>query len=152
MKTDDFSIGWTMKLINSLEDKCDAHTCRKLMNSCGEFHYDCKNMDEQLKKFENDLEGFIGFVNREWNWIVDYDPVRQVVTVNENEPDCVCPVVLRARAAGQRINTQICHCSEGYVKKLFSKVLGRPVQSRVVQSVLKGDRSCVYQVTLLTKP
>jgi hypothetical protein len=40
-------------------------------------------------------------------------------------------------------------CSEGFAERMFSNVLGQPVQASVLRSILKGDPSCVYEVQIL---
>jgi predicted ArsR family transcriptional regulator len=64
---------------------------------------------------------------------------------DENKSYCVCPMVNRAEGIGSSV---MCNCSEGFAEKMFSAVFGHPVKAQVISSVLKGNASCKYKITV----
>lgn len=115
-----------------------------LMRRCAGFHYNLNNMDQLIEPFIGNLEAFIVFLTKEWGWIVNYDDQEHVIIADENKEYCVCPIVRSME--GKKISTLLCHCSEGFGKIMFSKVIGREVSTEVLKSILRGDKSCIYRI------
>ncbi len=42
----------------------------------------------------------------------------------------------------------LCNCSEGFAERMFSYILNRPVRATVIASILRGDKSCKYEIFL----
>ncbi len=59
---------------------------------------------------------------------------------------CLCPLV-EAQKAGS-ISKTYCHCSVGYVREMHERMLGRPVQVELVDSVLWGGKRCRFRLTV----
>ena len=146
MKTDEFYTGWTLKMLNALGTGGEGATCADVMHRCAEYHYECNGMEEKLNKYINDLSGFLAFLTKEWNWIITYDRKAGKIIADENKPECICPIV--HHAGKMNVHDGICHCSEGFAALMFSKVTGRQVKVKVIRSILRGDASCVYEVSL----
>lgn len=91
-------------------------------------------------------ERFIQFLSEQWQWQVAYDPAETVITADENKSYCVCPLV---QQSPQVVSGTLCHCLEGFAEQMSSEVVGGPVKATVVQSVLRGDKSCVYSIQIL---
>lgn len=140
-----FTQGWTAELLLHMQTnpKADAS---KLMRHCSQYHYDLNQMDLILQPFVGDLEAFIEFLTKEWGWIINYNAEDKMLTADENKDFCVCPIV--NSTDDKKISPMLCHCSEGFAKLMFSKVLGREVSAEVISSIMRGDRSCVYRITL----
>jgi hypothetical protein len=60
---------------------------------------------------------------------------------------CLCPMV-EAQSAGS-ISPTYCLCSVGYVREMHRRLLGRPLQVELVDSVLKGAQRCSFRITLV---
>jgi predicted hydrocarbon binding protein len=43
-----------------------------------------------------------------------------------------------------------CHCSVGYVREIFARNLGKPVQVELQESVLQGGKACSFLVRFTT--
>jgi len=44
------------------------------------------------------------------------------------------------------LSPTFCLCSLGYVREMFARQVGRPVQVELVRSVHRGDRECRFTV------
>jgi len=60
---------------------------------------------------------------------------------------CLCPMVESQSAA--TISPTYCLCSVGYVREMHQRLLGRPVQVELVDSVLKGGQRCSFKITVV---
>lgn len=142
----DFSAEWLGGLLDTLEQNCSSEECKIILNQCSEYHYKTGYMDEILKKYVGDLHGFIEFVSKEWNQIITYNEDENIILVDENKDFCVCPI--KQSMGDKKVSPILCHCSEGFTAKIMSTILGKEVKSRVINSVLRGDKSCVYEIKI----
>jgi len=116
-----------------------------VLKGCSQAHYRLLNMDQTIAPFRGDLPAFLAFLSAAWGWKIDYDPASGVLLADENKAECVCPLV---RCGAVKDQPLLCSCSEGFAARIFSGVVGQPVQTRVLRSILKGDPSCVYRVQI----
>jgi predicted hydrocarbon binding protein len=103
-------------------------------------------LKDTLAPFVGKLELFHNFLTTEWGWIINYDKVNSIINVDENKSYCVCPLIQNKKIEGLGM---LCYCSEGIAEKMFSYVAGRNVKAEVVQSVLRGAKTCKYKITLI---
>lgn len=62
---------------------------------------------------------------------------------------CHCPWVREAlRKEDQPVSPIFCNCSGGYYKNYWEAVLGQPVKVELLESVLKGDDTCKFELRL----
>lgn len=135
---------WLITLLENLDRNVDQAELRKIIKMSAGVHYDQLNMDGLLSGYAGRLEEFIGFLEKEWGWKVDYDEAAGIITADENKNYCVCPV-LKGTVAG---SPAICYCSEGFAEKMFSKAAGVAVNAEVVSSVRRGDKTCIYRIRI----
>lgn len=114
------------------------------LRQCSKYHYDENNMDELLADYVGNIEGFVTFLTEQWGWIISYDKTNGIIIADENKPNCVCPIV----AEGDKMSSNLCFCSEGFAARMFSKITGHEVKTRIVASILRGDTHCVYEIQL----
>jgi len=140
----DFCSEWTRALLNRVE-KCGADCAVSLLEDCAQLHYQVNDMDTCLEQYIGDLDGFIGYLTHSYQWIVNYSDDKKKLLVDENKDYCVCPV---AKEMDFDVSPVLCHCSENYARRMFSKVLGKEVTVRVLRSILRDGKSCIYEITL----
>ena len=134
----------SMLLINLQQDNSEKQN-RKTIKQLSQIHYKQLKMDEILKPFENNLNGFISFLEKEWGWKVNYNVDAQMLIADENKNYCVCPMI--DHKSGIKPRT-LCFCSEGFAEQMFSKIVGHPIKAKVIASIQRGDTTCKYQITL----
>jgi hypothetical protein len=133
-----------MLLINLQQDNSRKQN-RKTIKQLSQIHYRQLKMDEMLKPFENNLNGFINFLEKEWGWKLNYSTDHQLLIADENKNYCVCPMINHKTGIK---SGALCYCSEGFAEQMFSKIVGHPVKAKVIASIQRGDTSCKYQVDL----
>jgi hypothetical protein len=140
---DRFGYAWAAALISALDTDLPVEVTAPMLRACASVHYADAHMDSIVARFHNDLGGFLQFLTDQWGWLVTYNPTEGTITADENKPYCVCPLVQKSP---QAVSGTLCYCSEGFAKRMFSAVIGRPVKATVVQSVLRGAGSCIYSI------
>lgn len=136
---------WVSTLLLSIDDNMDKEKCRKIMKSCAVSHFESLKMNDFLTPYIGDIEKFNRFIAKEWGWKVSYQRDEGIITADENKKVCVCPMVNQSKGVKSSI---ICYCSEGFAELMFSKVVGYPVKAEVVSSIHRGDKTCVYKISL----
>ncbi len=61
---------------------------------------------------------------------------------------CHCPFAKESILAQETVSANLCYCSLGHVMNFAEAFLDRKLEGRVVPSVLKGDLTCVYEITI----
>ncbi len=130
------------KVSREIESYFGSNGENKKIKGSAIHHYNANEMDKVLEPFVGKPDEFITFLEETWGWKVTFDRGNGIIIADENKPFCVCPLVDRVKCPN------LCSCSEGFAEMMFGKVFGRPVQATVKASVLRGDKSCVYEVTL----
>lgn len=141
----DFLKSWTNNLVNSIELEVDKSMSEKIIENCGRA---CakeggavKEAEEIVKSLgENaSVDSIIeemnkagiggGKLSREGNVIVGvYD-------------QCYCP-------SRKHIKSNIyCRCTQGWVKEVFERILGKKVDVVLEKSIAWGDNVCKFNVT-----
>lgn len=136
---------WLTDLLGNLDQQLEKEELKKILKMSAAVHYDHLKMDEMLEDYTDRISEFIGFLEKEWGWKVEYDEAAGVITADENKTYCVCPVLDREIFPGSDV---ICYCLEGFAERMFSRVAGVEVSAEVVSSVRRGDLSCVYRIEL----
>lgn len=61
---------------------------------------------------------------------------------------CHCPFAKESILTNSVVSETLCNCSLGHVMNFTEAFLGRPLGGTVVKSVLKGDLTCEYEITI----
>ena len=130
-------------MLDSMREKMNEDAAADILRGCCSAHYAALDMDNTIGKYRGDIEGLISHMEREWDWKIAYDKEQGIIEINENKPFCVCPLVQNGVK-----NPILCHCSEGFAKTMFGLAAQRPVEAKVMASVLMGDESCIYRIKL----
>jgi hypothetical protein len=141
-----FSMDWFNELLNSMDKNCSHEQCTLIMDQCAEWHYKAGYMEQVLEKYIGDLDGFIEFSEKEHKQVITYDKDKKIMLVDENKDHCVCPVAQCMK--GKKISPALCNCSAGMAERMVSKVVGYPVKAQIVSSIIRGDKTCIYEIRL----
>lgn len=136
---------WISALLDGMDNKLSEEDLRSILKPCALTHYEKLGMDNVLKDYIGKIDEFINYLVTEWNWKVEYNKEEGKVICDENKAQCVCPMVNKLKGIA---SSAICYCSEGFIEKMFSTVTGKEVKGKVLSSVIRGDKSCRYQVLL----
>jgi len=138
-------LDWISILLSGMESNLKPEDARKILKPCSLAHYEDLKMDDILAPFKGRVNEFCNFLSDKWGWKVSFDEKSGVFMANENKEQCVCPMVNHSK---QGTSSVICYCSEGFAEKMFSFIIGQPVRARVVSSIHRGDKNCVYEIRL----
>lgn len=136
---------WLASLLLNMKQNMDPRQIRLIIKDSAKAHYNHLKMDDMLSGYEGRLKEFAEFLRKEWGWNIEYDTATGVLIADENKDHCVCPVL---ENVSDQDTSAICYCSEGFAELMFSKVAGTGVTARVISSVRRGDKSCVYRVEI----
>ena len=136
---------WISTLLFNMDDQQDEEASRSILKTAAKAHYEHLQMDNILKPYEGNLEEFNAFIENKLKWKIDYQKEAGVLITNENKPSCVCPLVNKEKGVKSDI---LCYCSEGFAELMFSKVVGKKVETKVITSILRGDDHCSYEIRL----
>lgn len=136
---------WIATLLNNISSELNPEEVRKIVKLNATVHYKNLKMDEMLSKYIGDIDGFISFISEKWGWKVEYNKETKTIIADENKSYCVCPMVNQNDGIKSKA---ICYCSEGFAEKMFSTVACIPASAIVISSVIRGDKSCKYKITL----
>lgn len=136
---------WIAAILQNIDENVSDDYARDIIKSGAAAHYEQLQMDKTLAQFKGKLEEFLEFPRREWGWIIDYDKQNGVILIDENKNFCCCPLVNKETGIKSPL---LCYCSEGFSEKMFSTVVGSPVRAEIIESVLRGDKSCKYRIDL----
>ncbi len=136
---------WLVRLLDNLDRNIDAGDLRQIVKMSAGVHYDHLKMDDLLAGYTGRMKDFIGFLEKEWGWKIDYNESTGVLLADENKTWCVCPVL---KGTAPTESPVICYCSEGFAERMFSRVAGTAVTASVVSSVRRGDKTCIYRVEI----
>ncbi len=136
---------WTANLLMNLSSELEPEKLRSLVKKYAIVHFNELKMNDMLKGYIGYPDKFITFISEKWGWKIEFDKSSGVLIADENKSYCVCPMVNQSELTGTSV---MCNCSEGFAEKMFSTVFGHPVKAEVTSSILKGDASCKYKVTI----
>ena len=135
----------TANLVQNLDAELEPELVRKLVKKGSIIHYNDLKMDEMLRDYIWESEKFMRFISEKWGWVITFDEATCVLIADENKSYCICTIVNQANHIG---SPATCYCSEGFAEKMFSVVFQRAVKAEVISSVLRGNPSCKYKVTI----
>jgi hypothetical protein len=136
---------WVGALLPQIEKNVDRATARTMIKAAATAHFEQLEMHKTLAPVIGNMEKFIADISEGWGWKVTYDKQAGVIVADENKSYCVCPIKKDAPALQ---STYLCYCSEGFAERMFSTVARRPATADVIRSVLRGDKTCCYKITL----
>ncbi len=156
-KTDDKKKASWMKGAMERLDKLVAEDSRfKIMENCG---YNCAKMNRgaieeavvRRKKFKT-AEDFLEAEQKDpakgTKLFREGNILYQYYTPQSYGVRCYCEMV---RAAEGQVSPTYCHCSKGFVKKLWEAVLERPVDVELKHSAISGANECKFAIQILPK-
>jgi len=132
------------KLLEILEQNVDEPALRRMMDQLGR---ECARQfrARTFDKYKGDIHGFLEAIQRPDGWVekVEYDEAAGVLRVFDRSPTCTCPLVKEGLTS-----TEQCYCTLGWQKETYSAILGRPVDASVEKSILRGDKGCIFRITV----
>jgi len=142
---------WMKSAIERLDELADEETKFRIMENCG---YNCARMNSKAieqalakrKKFKT-VDEFLEAEQKKpmkgTRLVREGKTLYQYYTPQSYGVRCYCEMIA---AAEGRVSPTYCHCSKGFVKKLWEDVLEKPVKVDFIQSVISGAKECKFAI------
>ena len=165
-------LSWICTALERLDQVVEDHAARcQIMNGCAHhfprprieklraFYQESQDIDALLEVMRADTSagGLSWYAHpvREGNIIHNYnDPAdpqgyQQAQTeLDQRISACFCPIGQAAMRAGLNLSHTFCNCSAGYTRQLWEGIFQQPVRVEIVESVLRGDPRCCFEIYL----
>jgi hypothetical protein len=142
------------RLLGELDRNVDQGLREKIMESCGRQCFEGAHgpraaeapKPEDVTKFLDGMRKHLGEQGVERvgdEMIVYFKYTANPRGLKVSEGYCLCPIL---EDAPKDISPTFCHCSVGYVREIFERRVGKPVQVELLDSVLRGGKGCNFKV------
>jgi predicted hydrocarbon binding protein len=141
-KEEDWRIGFMQRRFSKVWDiinsKVGEERKREIIEELGR---ECaKDNQNFYLKYKDNIEGFLTEIKARWIESAEYNIEEKTIKlVGKKTGVCGCPFVDKSL-----ITKDFCKCSLGYQKEVYEAILGKPVESNIVESVLYGGERCSF--------
>lgn len=124
---------------STLEEEKKAEILEKLGRECA------KEFNEDALKHKGNVEDYLEEIKEKWVERVEYDSEKGIIRIFDKEREkCFCPFI-----DGSRVDSDtLCYCSMGWQKEIYETLTGKPVDVKVIDSLLKGGKRCSFEIVL----
>jgi hypothetical protein len=151
-KKQEFAQTWVKRMFDILDAQLDDTARKKLMETMGEACYR-GSLGEGAKETPKPMEvdalvagmkqyGGEDMARREGNTIY-FQYIKNPAGLRVADGFCLCPLV---ESGPPGLSPTYCQCSVGYVRAMFSRLLGKPVQVELTESLKRGDKACRFTI------
>lgn len=145
-KEEDWRMGFMQRRFAKLVDVVDSKVGDKKRDEIIEqLGRECaKEYRDSYIKYKDNIEGYFAEIKSKWIDTVDYNKEEKTIKLAAKKTSsCGCPFVDKSL-----IKKEFCKCSLGYQKEVYEAIFGRPVESKLVESILYGDERCSFLITI----
>jgi len=128
------------KLVDILDDTLSEETKNKILENLGR---ECSKRS-QIDKYKNNLQGFFEHLENNFGEKVTFDKEKNIIRVETAERECFCPMF-----DSKKVSKSICQCSVGWQSQTYETILGKTVEAKCVESVIRGSKKCVFEIKLI---
>ena len=143
---EDWRIGFSKTrytdLMEILQSKLSGDEFEAVIQALGR---KCSGHTEFIKTYRGNLDGYLKELKRRWNEDSTVDREKGIITVSSQErTECVCPLIDTAA-----VSDKVCNCSLGWQKQTFETVLGKPVDVKIQESIIRGGKRCTFEIKIV---
>ena len=145
MKDTDRITKWINTILQELSNLTDGKGI-EILHRCGR---ECSKTSDLLegavntrKKFaDDDFEQlFQAFKQHYYNSPGFSKDGNQITLIFE---ECTCPMVKKGLS-----HAYLCHCTLGYSRQIFETLFNKPIEIKLLKSILKGDDICKQEILI----
>ncbi len=128
------------KLLGIIESSVDEETKLKMIEQLGRA---CSKEDASgYLPFKGNVRGYLKASEKEFFEKTVFDEsAKRITLIGKKTESCFCPF-----ADVSVTPKSFCNCSLGFMKQTFETILEKPVEARVVESVLRGGERCSFEI------
>lgn len=151
----EFGDGWVKRFFDAVDQTLDEPTRKRLMTANGKACFSAYAGPSTRQPRPDEFERFTEWIRQKGKdkgysiegKVISFEFLGSAETGKASpEGLCLCPLA-EAQTAG-KISPTYCLCSVGYVKEMHERMLGRPVEVELVDSVLRGGKRCKFRMTV----
>lgn len=132
---------WVSNLIKNMDGHLNEGIKIKLMEECGRACAKRQAKKEALK-FKGKLDGWLTQMKK---WIGKENVQKEEKCIRIIYSKCYCPLVQDSQPL---LSDTYCNCSRGWLKENFEAVVGRPVEVKIEDSIMRGGKQCSFFIFL----
>jgi hypothetical protein len=130
------------KLLGILNETLDESSRKRLLNRLGQ---ECAaNYRTMADKYRGNVRGFLAEAQKSWMASAEYDERAGTIRIVDKSGHCTCPLVKEGVTP-----KEFCNCTLGWQESMYSQMLGRRVQAELEESILRGDKRCVFRIRVI---
>jgi predicted hydrocarbon binding protein len=131
------------KFVECMEKRFDESERKQLFNGFG---HQCARTYRAslLDRYKGDIRGFLDEGLRNWMAEAHYDEDAGTIRIVDKSPTCTCPLVKEGTTPAS-----FCDCTLGWQEEAYATILGRPVRAELEESLLRGDKRCVFRINVI---
>jgi predicted hydrocarbon binding protein len=145
MKDMDRITKWINTILQEVSNLKDGKGI-ELLHSCGR---ECSKASDLLegaantrKKFaDDDFEQLFQAFKKQYYNSSGFSKNGNKITLIFEE--CTCPMVKEGLS-----NSYLCHCTLGYSMQIFETLFNKPIEIKLLKSILKGDDICEQEILI----
>ncbi len=123
----------------SLGDSEKGEILEKLGRECA------KEYKESALEYKGNIEGYLNEILRKWVEKAEYIKEEGVIRIFDKKREtCFCPFIDKSFITSDTM----CYCSIGWQKEIYETVTGKPVDVKVIDSILKGGERCSFEISI----
>jgi predicted ArsR family transcriptional regulator len=131
------------RLVEVMEKSMPEPECKQILHSLGGKCADTYR-PALIDRYKGNIHGFLEEGLRTWMAEAHYDESTGTIRVVDKSRTCSCPLV----TVGETPAT-FCNCTLGWQEATYSSILGKPVKAELEESILRGDKRCVYKMHVI---
>jgi len=133
-------VDFMQKSMARLVAALDEPTRKRVLETMGR---ECaKASQREREKFKGKPAEFVAALRRQWiEESSEYDEQTGRMRIVGKPSPCPCAFVRVGLTP-----PEFCQCSVGWLKEVYSDILGRPVDAEIETSTLRGGRQCISRI------
>jgi hypothetical protein len=152
----EFGDGWLQRFFGAIDQTLDEPARERLMTANGRACFASYAGPPKKQPGPDALEKFTAWIAKQGKdkgyaldgKVITFEFVGSAET-GQTSPEAVCLCPMAEAQKPGTISRTYCLCSVGYVKEMHERILGRPVEVELVDSVLRGGRRCKFRMTVV---
>ena len=132
---------WLSILMKNMDAQLDEDSKIKVLEECGRVCAQKHTKAEALKS-KGDLDGWLNMMKK---WVGSNNVQKEGNSVRVVYSKCFCPLV---GGLEPLLSKTFCNCSRGWLKENFETVVGKAVDVRLEDSIMRGGKECRFTVLI----
>lgn len=152
----EFAELWIKRLMDNMDELLTVEERKKLMQACGRSCYiHAFGVASKESPSPDALDNFLlanqrageTETRREGNTVYfQFGSTEQnAYGLRLLDGYCMCPLV---ESGPENLSPTYCQCSTGYVKEMFERLAGKPVEVEILESLRMGGKLCRFRIVI----